>query len=55
MKFGKEREKEFLILREEKHRPRVFENTVLRRIFGPKKVEVIGGWRKVHDEELHNL
>jgi hypothetical protein len=28
---------------------------VLRRIFGPKRDEVIGGWRKLHNEELHNL
>jgi hypothetical protein len=28
---------------------------VLRRIFGPKRVEVIGGWRKLHNEEVHNL
>jgi hypothetical protein len=34
---------------------RVFENRVLRRIFGPKRGEVIGGWRKLHNEELHNL
>jgi hypothetical protein len=33
----------------------VFENRVLRRIFGPKKDEAIGGWRKLHNEELHNL
>jgi hypothetical protein len=33
----------------------VFENKVLRRIFGPKRDKVIGGWRKLHDEELHNL
>jgi hypothetical protein len=33
----------------------VFENRVLRRIFGPKRDEVTGGWRKLHDEELHNL
>jgi GH43 family beta-xylosidase len=33
----------------------VFENRVLRRIFGLKRDEVIGGWRKLHDEELHNL
>jgi hypothetical protein len=33
----------------------VFENVVLRRIFGPKRDEVIGGWRKLHNEELHNL
>jgi hypothetical protein len=31
------------------------ENRVLRRIFGPKREEVIGGWRKLHNEELHNL
>jgi hypothetical protein len=41
-------------LREE-HRLRVFENRVLRRIFGPKRDEVKGGWRKLHNEELHNL
>jgi hypothetical protein len=33
----------------------VFENSVLRRIFGPKKDEVTGDWRKLHNEELHNL
>jgi hypothetical protein len=33
----------------------VCENTELRRIFGSKKDEVIGSWRKLHDEELHNL
>jgi hypothetical protein len=33
----------------------VFENSVLRRIFGPKRDEVIAGWRKLHNEELHNL
>jgi hypothetical protein len=33
----------------------VFENRVLRKLFGPKKDEVIGGWRKLHNEELHNL
>jgi hypothetical protein len=43
-----------LTLREE-HRLRVFQNRVLRRIFGPKKYEVTGGWRKLHNEELHNL
>jgi hypothetical protein len=43
-----------LILREE-HRLRVFENRVLRRIFGPKTDEVTGEWRKLHNEELHNL
>jgi hypothetical protein len=33
----------------------VFENRVLRRIFGLKRDEVTGGWRTLHDEELHNL
>jgi hypothetical protein len=33
----------------------VFENRVLRRIFGPKRDEVTGGWRKLHDKELHGL
>jgi hypothetical protein len=36
------------------HRLRMFENRLLRRIFGPKRDEVTGGWRKQHDEELHN-
>jgi hypothetical protein len=38
----------------EKHRLRVFENSVLRRIFVPEKVED-GLWRKLHNDELHNL
>jgi hypothetical protein len=33
----------------------VFENRVLRRIYGPKRDEVIGGWRELHNKELHNL
>jgi hypothetical protein len=33
----------------------VFENRVLRRIFGPKRDEVTGGWRKLHNEELYGL
>jgi hypothetical protein len=41
-------------LREE-HKLRVFENRVLRRIFGPKRDGRTGGWRKLHNEELHNL
>jgi hypothetical protein len=43
-----------LTLREE-HRLRVFENRVLRRIFGPKRDDVTGEWRKLYNEELHNL
>jgi hypothetical protein len=43
-----------LILREE-HRLKVFENRVLMRIFGPKRNEVMGEWRKLHSGELHNL
>jgi hypothetical protein len=42
------------ILRE-KHRLRVFEKRVLRKIFGQKRDEVIGGWGKLHNEELHNV
>jgi hypothetical protein len=34
---------------------RVFENRVLRRIFGPKRDEMAEGWRNLHNEELHNL
>jgi hypothetical protein len=34
---------------------RVSENRELRRIFGPKRDEVTGGWRELHNEELHNL
>jgi hypothetical protein len=43
-----------LTLREE-HQLRVSENRVLRRIFGPKRDEVTGRWRKLHNEELHGL
>jgi hypothetical protein len=43
-----------LTLREE-NRLRAFENRVLKRVFGPKKDEVTGEWRKLQTEELHNL
>jgi len=43
-----------LTLREER-RLRVFENRVLRRVFGPKRDEVTGQWRKLHNEELSDL
>ena len=43
-----------LTLREER-RLRVFENGVLRKIFGPKRDEVTGEWRKLHNEELKGL
>ena len=43
-----------LTLRDER-RLRVFENRVLRRIFGPKRDEVTGEWRKLHNEELNDL
>jgi hypothetical protein len=39
----------------EEHRLRVFENEAVRRIFGPKRDEVTGEWRKLHNGELHNL
>jgi hypothetical protein len=41
-------------LREE-HRLRVFENRVLRRIFGPKRDEVTEEWRRLHNEEINDL
>jgi len=43
-----------LSLREE-CRPRAFKKRVLKRIFGSKWEEVVGGWRRLHNEELHNL
>jgi len=43
-----------LTLRAER-RLRVFENRVLRRIFGPKRDEVTGEWRKLHNEELNDV
>jgi hypothetical protein len=43
-----------LTLREE-HRQRVLEKRILRRIFGPKRDDVMGEWRKLHNEELHNF
>ena len=39
----------------EKRRLRVFENRVLRKVFGPKRDEVTGEWRKLHNEELNDL
>jgi hypothetical protein len=43
-----------LTLRDE-HRLMLFENRVLRRIFGPKKYKVTGEWRQLHNEELNDL
>jgi len=43
-----------MVLREER-RLRVFENTVLKRIFGPKRDEVTGEWRKLHSEVINYL
>jgi len=43
-----------LTLREER-KLRMFENMVLRRIFGPKRDEVTGEWRRLHNEELNDL
>jgi hypothetical protein len=43
-----------MTLREE-HRLKLFENRVLTKIFGPKRNDLIGGLRKLHNEELHNL
>jgi hypothetical protein len=39
----------------EEHKLRVFENRVLRKIFGPKRVELAGGCRRLYNEELQNL
>jgi hypothetical protein len=39
----------------EEHRLRVFENRVLRSLFGPKRDEITGEWRKLHSRELHHL
>jgi hypothetical protein len=44
-----------LLILSEELKLRVFENRVLRRIFGPKSDEVTGEWRKLHNEELHDL
>jgi hypothetical protein len=43
-----------LTLREE-HKLRVFENRLLRKIFGPRRDEVTGDWRELHNEKFHNL
>jgi hypothetical protein len=39
----------------EEHRLRVFENRVLRGIYGPKRDEITGEWRKLHNVEFHDL
>jgi hypothetical protein len=44
----------YLTSREE-HRLRVFENRVLGTVFGPKRDELTGEWRKLHNGEIHNL
>jgi hypothetical protein len=43
------------LISRENHKLRVFENRVLKRTFGPKGEEVTGEWRKLQNEELHNL
>jgi hypothetical protein len=48
------RETRSLTFREE-HRMEVYENRVLRRVLGPKRDEVTGEWRKLNNEELHDL
>jgi hypothetical protein len=40
------------LIRRVKRRLRVFENIVLRKVFGPKRAEITGGWVKSHNEEL---
>jgi hypothetical protein len=44
-----------LVTLSEEHRLRVFDNRALRKIFGPKRDDVTGGWRKMHNKELHDL
>jgi hypothetical protein len=44
-----------LLTLKEEHRLRVIENRVLRRIFVPRRDEVTGEWRKLHNKELHDL
>jgi len=43
------------LIRREERKLRVFENMVLRRIFGPRRDEVTGEWRRLHNEELNDL
>jgi hypothetical protein len=45
----------WLVTLRSKRRLRLFENRVLRRIYGPKRDEVTGEWRKLHNEELNDL
>jgi hypothetical protein len=45
----------YIINATEGHRQGVFKNRVLRRLFGPKRDELMGGWRKLENEELYNL
>jgi hypothetical protein len=47
--------KTWLFTLREEHILKAFENRVLRRIFGLKMEEVVGGWRRLRNEELHNL
>jgi hypothetical protein len=44
-----------MLIKLEEHRPREFENSVLRRIVGPKRDELTKSWRKLRNEELHTL
>ena len=43
------------MLNQEEHRLQVFENRVLRKIFGSKRDEVTGEWRRLHNEELYDM
>ena len=45
----------WLLTFREEHRLRVFENRVLGKVFGPKRDQVTGEWRKLHNEELNDL
>jgi hypothetical protein len=43
------------VTQKEEHRLRMFENRVLRRVFGLKREDMVVGWRRLHNEEFHNL
>jgi hypothetical protein len=53
--FGKHSATDKIIACKDQDRLRVFENRVLRRIFGPMRDEVAGGRRKLHNKKLHNM
>jgi hypothetical protein len=55
MQHKKSKVEEFLMIESILHRLRMFENRMLRRVFGMKRNEVTGDWEKLHGKERHNL